>query len=85
MTVASGSRTLKVGLMLPQTEGLRGPGMSNWKELREIAALAEDVGFDSIWLVDHLIYLLEGEDQARACGKSGHYSRRWRRQPITWN
>ena len=65
MTVASGSRTLKVGLMLPQTEGLRGPGMSNWKELREIAALAEDVGFDSIWLVDHLIYLLEGEDQAR--------------------
>ena len=65
MTVASGSRSLKVGLMLPQTEGLRGPGVRGWKEVNEMAVLAEQVGFDSLWLVDHLIYKLDGEDRAR--------------------
>ena len=65
MTVASGSRTLKVGLMLPQTEGLRGSGVRGWREVREMAVLAEQVGFDSVWLVDHLLYRLEGEEQAR--------------------
>ena len=65
MTVASGSRTLKVGLMLPQTEGLRGPGVRGWGEVRDMALLAEQAGFDSVWLVDHLLYKLEGEAQAR--------------------
>ncbi len=65
MTVASGSRSLKVGLMLPQTEGMRGPGIRGWKEVNEMAVLAEEVGFDSLWLVDHLLYKLDGEDRAR--------------------
>ena len=65
MTVASGSRSLKVGLMLPQTEGMRGPGIRGWKEVNEMAVLAEEVGFDSLWLVDHLLYRLDGEDRAR--------------------
>ena len=65
MTVASGSRTLKVGLMLPQTEGLRGAGVRGWQEVKEMAVMAEQVGFDSVWLVDHLLYRLEGEEQAR--------------------
>ena len=30
-----------------------------------MALLAEQVGFDSVWLVDHLLYRLEGEEQAR--------------------
>ena len=65
MTYASGVRPFKVGIMLPQTEGLRGPGVRRWQEVAGIARLAEDVGFDSLWLVDHLIYKLEGEDQGR--------------------
>ena len=65
MTVANGSRTLKVGLMLPQTEGIRGPGVRRWQEINEMAVLAEQVGFDSVWLVDHLLYKLDGEDRAR--------------------
>ncbi len=65
MTVASGSRSLKVGLMLPQIEGMRGPGIRGWKEVNEMAVLAEQVGFDSLWLVDHLLYRLDGEDRAR--------------------
>ena len=65
MTVASGSRSLKVGIMLPQTEGLRGPGVRHWSEVADMAKVTEDVGFDSLWLVDHLLYWLEGEERAR--------------------
>ena len=65
MTVASGSRTLKVGLMLPQTEGMRGAEVRGWAQVSEMARLAEDIGFDSLWLVDHLLYQLEGEPEPR--------------------
>lgn len=65
MTVSSGSRTLKIGLMLPQAEGMRGPGIRGWTEVSDMARVAEDVGFDSLWLVDHLLYKLDGEDDAR--------------------
>lgn len=65
MTVASGTRTLKIGLLLPQAEGMRGPGVRGWRQVSDMARVAEDVGFDSLWLVDHLLYLLEGEDDPR--------------------
>jgi alkanesulfonate monooxygenase SsuD/methylene tetrahydromethanopterin reductase-like flavin-dependent oxidoreductase (luciferase family) len=51
--------------MLPQTEGMRGPGVRGWSEVKDMAQAAEDVGFDSLWLVDHFLYLLDGEAQAR--------------------
>ena len=47
---------IKVGLDLP-TSDRTGLG---WPELRDIAMLAEDVGFDSIWLDDHLLYHMRG-------------------------
>ena len=65
MTVANDSHRLKIGLMLPQTEGMRGPGVRSWREIGDTARVAEDVGFDSLWLVDHLLYRLEGEDEPR--------------------
>ena len=65
MTKTKHPQKLKVGLMLPQTEGLRGPGVRSWSEVSDMARLAEDVGFDSLWVVDHLLYQLEGEDQPR--------------------
>ena len=65
MTVASGSRTIKIGLMLPQTDGIRGPGVRRWHQVAEMAGVAEDVGFDSLWVVDHLLYKLDGEDEGR--------------------
>lgn len=65
MTVANGSRALKIGLMLPQIEGMRGPGVRGWRAVSEMAQLAEDVGFDSLWLVDHLLYKLDGESAGR--------------------
>ena len=36
---------------MPETERL-----VRWPELRDMAVAAEDVGFDSIWLGDHLLY-----------------------------
>ena len=65
MTVAAGSRKLKVGLMLPQTEGVRGPGVRGWSQITEMATLGEDIGLDSLWLVDHLMYQLQGEEKPR--------------------
>lgn len=65
MTVATGSRKLKVGLMLPQTEGVRGPGVRGWSQITEMATLGEDIGLDSLWLVDHLMYQLQGEEKPR--------------------
>ncbi len=60
-------QTLKVGLQLPQIEGLRGPSVRGWSELLEISRVAEDIGMDSLWVSDHLLYQLEGEDRGRGC------------------
>ena len=59
------TRALKVGLMMPQITGMRGRGTRHWPEVQAMAQVAEDVGFDSIWLVDHFLYLLDGEKEAR--------------------
>ncbi len=34
-----------------------------WPEYRSMALAAEEVGFDSIWLGDHLLYRDEGEPE----------------------
>ena len=44
-------RPLKVGVQLPEVERV-----VRWPELREMAQTAEQVGFDSLWVGDHLIY-----------------------------
>ena len=59
------TRAIEVGLMMPQITGMRGRGTRHWPEVRAMAQLAEDVGFDSIWVVDHFLYLLDGEEAAR--------------------
>ena len=42
---------LKIGIQLPEVEReLR------WPELKQMAQLAESVGFDSLWVGDHLLY-----------------------------
>src|ERR1044072_5492169 len=41
-------RPLKVGLFLPVDRP--------WNELRAMAARTEELGFDSVWLMDHLIF-----------------------------
>lgn len=50
------NRPLKVGLSLPETEFRRGPAVARWLELREMAERAEAVGFDSLWVIDRLLF-----------------------------
>jgi probable F420-dependent oxidoreductase len=44
---------LKLGLLLPHAEGRYGGGTARWSDLLAMARLAEDVGFDSLWTIDH--------------------------------
>jgi alkanesulfonate monooxygenase SsuD/methylene tetrahydromethanopterin reductase-like flavin-dependent oxidoreductase (luciferase family) len=46
------TRPLKLGLQLPEVERSE----VRWPEYLKIAKAAEDVGFDSIWVGDHLLY-----------------------------
>src|SRR5262245_35865779 len=49
---ASGrARRLRVGIQLPEVERV-----VRWPEIRAMARLAEDAGFDSLWVGDHLLY-----------------------------
>ncbi|MET0565051.1 MAG: LLM class flavin-dependent oxidoreductase [Acidimicrobiia bacterium] len=45
------SGQMKVGIQLPEVER-----EVTWREVREIAITAEEVGFDSIWVGDHLLF-----------------------------
>jgi len=49
-------RALGIGVQLPEVERV-----VRWDELKQMAQTAEAVGFDSIWLGDHLIYRNPGE------------------------
>ncbi len=51
------ARSLRVGVQLPEVERV-----VTWPEVRDMAITAEDVGFDSLWVGDHLLY--KGQDEA---------------------
>ncbi len=50
-------RPLNVGIQLPEAERV-----VPWQEMAAMARLAEDVGFDSLWIGDHLMYRGPGEE-----------------------
>ena len=45
------TRPLRIGVQLPEVERV-----VPWREMREMAQTAESVGFDSLWVGDHLLY-----------------------------
>ncbi len=53
-------RPLKVGVQLPEVEW-----EARWRDLRALAVRAEELGFDSAWYGDHLLYRRPGDDRAR--------------------
>jgi probable F420-dependent oxidoreductase len=48
-------RPLKIGLFLPAAEHFHGGGTPRWTDIVALARLSEDAGFDSIWILDHLL------------------------------
>ena len=57
----SSSRPLKIGLLLPDTEGQMNGLTARWSDLLAMTKLAEDVEFDSVWVTDHFIHRSETE------------------------
>ena len=50
-------RPLRVGVQLPEVER-----EVRWAELRDMARVAEQAGFDSLWVGDHLLFRDPGEE-----------------------
>lgn len=50
-TISTPGRPLKVGIQLPEVER-----EVRWPELLDMVRAIEDLGFDSIWLGEHLLY-----------------------------
>jgi len=59
MPAESPGEAFRVGVQLPEVERPIG-----WPEMRDIARTIEDVGFDSLWVGDHLLYR-DGDEAAR--------------------
>lgn len=50
--------TPRIGIQLPEVERV-----VRWREVAAIARAAEEVGFDSIWVGDHLLYRDDGQPE----------------------
>jgi alkanesulfonate monooxygenase SsuD/methylene tetrahydromethanopterin reductase-like flavin-dependent oxidoreductase (luciferase family) len=58
---ATRQRPPKVGLYVSSIVGGMRDGVLRWPDLVAMARRAEDVGFASFWLPDHLLFRFEGE------------------------
>jgi alkanesulfonate monooxygenase SsuD/methylene tetrahydromethanopterin reductase-like flavin-dependent oxidoreductase (luciferase family) len=56
MLSAPRHRPLKVGVVLPCAEGTMVGATPRWADLLAMAQRAEAVGFDSVWVPDHLLF-----------------------------
>jgi probable F420-dependent oxidoreductase len=61
-------RLPRVGLFLPTGEAMLGSATAGWPDLLDLARRAETLGFDSLWLPDHV--LLGSDDGSEAIGAS---------------
>lgn len=61
--MAQGSRRpLKVGLYIPNGDGYMSGTINRWSDVLAMARAAEDAGFDSVWVADHMIFKFDGEE-----------------------
>jgi alkanesulfonate monooxygenase SsuD/methylene tetrahydromethanopterin reductase-like flavin-dependent oxidoreductase (luciferase family) len=49
-------RSLEVGLVLPMEEAWTDGSTARWTEIRELATQAEEIGFDTVWVPDELLW-----------------------------
>jgi probable F420-dependent oxidoreductase len=58
------ARALKIGVILPDTEREMAGSTARWGDLAAMAKLAEEIGCDSVWVTDHLLFRFpEREEQ----------------------
>ena len=53
---------MKVGLVLPMNDA-DSPGAGAWTRIRDLARFGEASGLDSLWVYDHFIFRMAGEDE----------------------
>ncbi len=53
---------MKIGIVLPMNDS-DGPGAVGWPRIRQLARFAETGGIDSLWVYDHFIFRMPGEDE----------------------
>jgi alkanesulfonate monooxygenase SsuD/methylene tetrahydromethanopterin reductase-like flavin-dependent oxidoreductase (luciferase family) len=51
--------TFKIGLYQPPSEFTMAGETPQWENIKEMTLLGEQVGFDSVWMADHLIFRVE--------------------------
>jgi probable F420-dependent oxidoreductase len=56
VNIGSGKRPVEVGLFITAMAGGMRDGALRWNDIKQMATRAEEVGFDSFWLPDHLIF-----------------------------
>ncbi len=54
------NRPFKIGIFVPHFEQPWSGKTIGWEQIRDLATTAEDVGFGSVWLPDHLLYRFPG-------------------------
>ena len=52
---------MKIGVCLPHETDAMGGATATGSEVMSLARLAEDIGFDSVWMVDHFCYSAAAE------------------------
>jgi alkanesulfonate monooxygenase SsuD/methylene tetrahydromethanopterin reductase-like flavin-dependent oxidoreductase (luciferase family) len=57
-----GKRAIDVGLIITTVEDRSRDWILSWDEIKELVVTGEQVGFDSVWIPDHLIHEPEGVD-----------------------
>jgi probable F420-dependent oxidoreductase len=55
---------MKIGIVLDVVEGSLEGRTPAFRDLQGMAQVVEQVGFDSLWLADHLIYRFPGQDES---------------------
>ena len=49
-------RSLEIGLVLPMEESWTDGATPRWTEIRQLAVRAEEIGFDTVWIPDELLW-----------------------------
>jgi probable F420-dependent oxidoreductase len=57
------TRAVKIGIELPIAENKGRDGTPRWSDISAMAQRCEELGFDSIWLEDHLIFRHTDQEQ----------------------
>jgi len=61
-----GKRPLQIGLNIPNGTGYMAQGVYRWDQIVAFAQLAEAVGFDSLWVADHMLFRFPNENETQS-------------------